>query len=193
MRFFATTFGFLLLLHALPALAEEAHGGGGGLPQFNTATYPSQIFWLFVSFVVLFVLMSRMVLPPISRTLEARYEKRVGDLEQAEKLRTETAEIRQTYEQALQKAQEDAQSLIHTAEAEIKETAARRHASFSENARKRTVDAEEKIAKVRKEALTSAAEIAAEIAADALSKVAGLKVSKADAKKLVETSMKERA
>lgn len=192
MRSLASICGFLLLIHAFPALAEETHGGGG-LPQLNTATYPSQIFWLFASFLVLFFLMSRIALPPISKTLEKRYEQRVGDLEQAEQFRTETEEIRQTYEQALAKAHEQARDLTHAAEAEIKETSAQRMADFGETARKRLLDAESKIAKARETALTSATEIAAEIAADALGKIAHLKISKADIKKSVEASIKEGA
>src|SRR5688572_18942438 len=47
-----------------PHEAAEDHGGGG-LPQLRLDTYPSQIFWLLVTFAALYVAFSKMVLPNI--------------------------------------------------------------------------------------------------------------------------------
>ena len=52
----------------------EAHGGEHGkvFPPFNTATFPSQLLWLTISFALLYVLMSKLVLPRLSSILGER-------------------------------------------------------------------------------------------------------------------------
>ena len=56
------------------------------MPQFDTSTFVSQIFWLVVSFAVVFVFVWRIVLPRIAATLENRQRKIGDDLARAGEL-----------------------------------------------------------------------------------------------------------
>ncbi|MBL8639688.1 MAG: hypothetical protein JNK24_04950 [Alphaproteobacteria bacterium] len=62
--------------HAAADMAADAHisapSHGGGLPQFNPALWPSQIFWLTIFFIVLYRVFSSVILPEISQTLDTR-------------------------------------------------------------------------------------------------------------------------
>ena len=53
------------------------HGGdhgSAGLPQFDFASFPSQIFWFLVAIVVLYLLFSKIVLPRIGGVIEERHD-----------------------------------------------------------------------------------------------------------------------
>ncbi|MGE3740510.1 MAG: hypothetical protein AB7I59_13525, partial [Geminicoccaceae bacterium] len=67
----------------------DAAEHGGGLPQLDASTFPSQIFWLIVSFATLCWLLSRKALPRVSDILEARQSRISSDLDQAAALRNE--------------------------------------------------------------------------------------------------------
>ena len=73
----------------------------GGFPPFKTETFPSQIFWLAITFAVLFVVMWRIAVPRIGGTIEGRKAKREGDLAAAEKHRQDAEAASAAYEQAL--------------------------------------------------------------------------------------------
>lgn len=171
----------------------KAPKGNTGFPQLNPAWYPSQIFWLFVTFTLMYLLMSRMALPRVGEVLETRREQKDGNLRRAEQLQDEAAKVRDAYEAALSKAHESAQEALGAAEQEIAEKLAAESARFAELSRKRIATAEQGIEKAKEEALSSLADISADISAEIVAKIAGVQVTKADAKKAVTQVMKKEA
>src|SRR3546814_1656625 len=95
-----------------PALAATGGIGSGGLPQLDADTYPTQIFWLVVTFVILYLIMSKVALPRIAEVLEERQERVADDIETAERLRSEAAVVQSEYEKALAEARGKAQELF---------------------------------------------------------------------------------
>jgi F-type H+-transporting ATPase subunit b len=78
------------LLLAVPVMAAVEGGAAhesAGLPQLDTSSYPSQIFWLAVSFLLLFWLFRTKALPRVGEVLEARQDRIAADLDRATKLR----------------------------------------------------------------------------------------------------------
>ena len=70
--------------------AKAASGDAGPkLPQLDVQTYASQIFWLVVSFIVLYFLVAKVAMPRISEVLEERQERIEDDLDKAETLKKE--------------------------------------------------------------------------------------------------------
>jgi F-type H+-transporting ATPase subunit b len=172
------------ILASHPALA-------GGLPQLDTSTYASQLFWLFVCFTALYVLMSKIALPRVSEVLETRRLHKGGDLEKAAQLSEEAGKIRTTYEKSLATAQQQAADAMTSAGQAISEKISEEQSRFAENSRKRLVAAEQNIVKAKAEALQSLADISAEIAAEMVHKIADIQVNKADAKKHVMSVMQK--
>ena len=179
----------VLLAPATAFAADESSGDKIGFPQFNPSSYASQVFWLVISFCLLYYLMSRIALPRVAEVLDLRHKQREEHLTRAEDLRQETDKVKETYENTLAKAQEDAQRRLAQAETEISEMLAKENSAFTENARKRIAAAEQAIAEARQSALGSLPDIAAEIASEMAEKVADLQVNKAETKKVVETVM----
>ncbi len=78
------------------------------MPQFDTTTFASQIFWLVVCFAVVFVFVWRIALPRISATLENRQRKISDDLARAGELADQTDEVMAAYEARLAEARANA-------------------------------------------------------------------------------------
>ncbi len=175
------------------AAAAAAHGGEkkSGLPQLDPSTYPSQIFWLLVSFVLLYTLMSRVALPRVTEVLDMRQTQRDNNLSRASHLQEDADKIRQTLEAAMASAQAEAQAAMSAREQENAKKLAAESARFMEHARTRIQHAEQNIAKAKEDALHSLADISAEVAADIVQKVTGAAANKNDAKKVVTKLMQE--
>lgn len=82
------------------------------MPQLDPTWFASQIFWLALCFVFLYVVLTRVVLPPLSGTIGKRTGAVSGDLAAAEAARERAERARQDYETLLSQSRQMAQSLI---------------------------------------------------------------------------------
>jgi F-type H+-transporting ATPase subunit b len=181
---------------AVEAVAPEHAAGEHASPQFpqlDVKTYPSQIFWLIVSFLLLYGLMSKLALPRVTEVVDHRRAQREGNIKQAQQMQEEASQIKEVYEAALAKAQAEAQQMLAEAEQGISERNAEESAKFAAHARARVAGAEQNIAKAKKDALASLADISAEIAVEMVSKIASVQVGKPEAKKAVAAVMQKEA
>lgn len=86
------------------------------MPQLDSTWFASQIFWLFICFAVLYIFLSRIILPPLQGILSTRKGKIDGDIFAAQDLKLKAEEAKTTYENILIKSRESAQNLINEAE-----------------------------------------------------------------------------
>src|SRR5215475_248208 len=82
----------------------------GAFPPFNRETFPSQLFWLAICFIALYVMTARLVRPRVGGILESRRSRISGDLAEAGRLKGESEEAAAAYEKALAEARTRAQS-----------------------------------------------------------------------------------
>ena len=97
---------------------EQAHGKPAGLPQLNTATFSSQIFWMLVVLAVSYYVFSKKVLPKIEKVLDHRAGLISDDLAKAENLSRMANAAKQSLEETLRIARTQAKKAIETAQAE---------------------------------------------------------------------------
>jgi len=95
--------------HAAEHGAEE---GGGSMPQLDPTFYPSQIFWLVISCVLLYTLMAKVALPRVARMVEMRDDQVRHDLEKAYRLRREAEDMQLISTRALRDADEKAKIML---------------------------------------------------------------------------------
>ena len=72
----------LLIYFLFFSYVESAESGG--MPQLNPEFWFSQIFWLIITFGIMFILLSKLVLPKISENLEVRKAQISENIESAE-------------------------------------------------------------------------------------------------------------
>lgn len=144
---------------------QEAHDDGHGtFPPFDPATFGSQIFWLILTFGLLYYLMSKVALPRISTILEERNDRIADDLAEAESLKRETDEAIAAYEQSLAEARRTAHGIAQTARDEAKAEIQSERTKIEAELEKKLVGAETRISKVRDAALSDIDTIAREAA-----------------------------
>ena len=147
------------------------------MPQFDPSTFLPQLFWLVVSFAVLFVAMWRYALPRLSDILEARQERIDSDLEKAASIKQEADLVLAEYETALAEARDRAAAAIRKAGEEMSAESAQRHEAFRQELAQQTRAAEDRIAAARDEALADIKTVAAETAHAATAKLIGVEFS----------------
>lgn len=170
----------------------EVAAQGAGLPQLNIATFEEQVVWLFLTFIVLFVIVSRAVLPRVTKVLEEREERIANDLDTAERLKKDAEDVKNAYEEAVAKARKQAQETILGAKEKIQADIAKAQADLDAELSARAAEAEARIAKAKDEALADVGDVAAEVAGELVSKLAGLDSGDAAVSKAVEAALSTR-
>lgn len=170
------------------AMAAE-NGGGGTLPQLDVGTFPTQVFWLFVTFIVLYIAMTKVAIPRIEFVLEERHGKIAEDLDKAGKLKADAEEVQANYEKALADARGSAQQLVGEAKDEVSKSNAKAEAEADAVAVKKVQEAEATIEAARSEALSNVTDVVSEVAGDAVQKLVGVKVTKTELNKAVAAAM----
>ena len=92
---------------------EQPSGHKGAFPPFNPATFASQLFWLVIAFVVLYVLMAKVALPRVGSIIENRQKRIADDLAGAASLKAESDAAIAAYEKALADARARAQAIAN--------------------------------------------------------------------------------
>ena len=200
---FQTTFGALVLtivLFSKIALAASS-SAGPKLPQLDITTYSSQIFWLLISFVVLYFLIAKFAMPRIAEVLEERQERIEADLDKAETLKKEAYQVRIEYEKALATARERAHAAALLAQEDIAKQSAEAEAAAQAKVTVMLEDAEKRIRTARSGAASSTETVinpieqtvAREIVGDAVKKLIGVQVSSEDVETAISSTLKESA
>ena len=160
------------------------------MPQFDPSTFSSQIFWLIISFFVLYWVVARFAIPRIGGILEQRARVVQDDLDRAESLKTEAEQALADYEAAMAEAHGQARALMFKVSQEAKAAAEERNRAIGAELTEQISSAEQRIAAARDDAMASLSSIAADAAQDAAARIAGIDVSKGDADAAVGTAMK---
>jgi F-type H+-transporting ATPase subunit b len=146
---------------------------GKGFPPFDATTFASQFLWLVLTFVALYLLMSRIALPRVGAILETRRQHIDGDLADAQRLKDQSDAAIAAYEKALADARSRAQALAN--ETIQKQVAAAKTDRKALDARlnARIAEAEKSIAATRTAAMANVRGIATEAAAAIVERLTG--------------------
>lgn len=157
--------------------AAAGHGaeaaGGAGMPQLDFATFPNQIFWLLVTLVVLYALLSRVVLPRIASILAERQGTISNDLTMAEELKMKAEAAEAAYHEALAKARAEAGKIIAATKAEIEKDLAKATAKADADIAARLAESDKAIGAIRAGALDAVTLVARDTAKELVAALGG--------------------
>ncbi len=168
---------FLLMAsggHTAPV--SGGHGEGNAFPPFDASTFPSQLFWLFVSFGLLLFLLARVLLPRVGRILEERSHRIADDLDTAAQMQREAELAGKAYEKALADARAKAHNVAETTRAGVQTELEAEMARAEADIAKQMEKAEAAIRATREKALANVETIATDTAGTILEHVFGKKI-----------------
>ena len=152
-----------------------------GLPQMDVGTFPGQVFWLAITFGLLFLVLWRTTLPMIAGVIGARRNRIEADLGTAESLRKDAADALAGYESALATARSRAIKLADENKKRVVAEIDQLKAAGAATVQASTADAERRIMAERAKAVTGVKNAAADAAADIVERLIGTPVSREDA------------
>jgi F-type H+-transporting ATPase subunit b len=161
--------------------------GHGAFPPLDSHSFPSQLFWLVIFFGVLYLLMSRLVLPQLADIIGNRKAQIDGDLSRASALKEETEAALKNYEKALFDARAKATDIGRDARTKVSTEIDTEQAALDGALSKKIKDAEAKIAKAKAKAMESVSSIASDTASDIVASLTGGKTLKSAAAKAVSS------
>jgi F-type H+-transporting ATPase subunit b len=144
-----------------------------GFPPFESEHFPSQLVWLAISFVLLYVLMSKIALPRIGSILAERNRLVSDDLAAAERLKEQSNAAHAAYEKALHDARNRAQTIASSTREQQAREAEALHKRLEAQFHDRFAAAEQSIAKSRTVAMGSVRAIAGETASAIVERLIG--------------------
>lgn len=152
------------MIESLILLADAAGeaAGGGSLPQMDVTTFPSQIFWLAVTFGALYLVMSRIVLPRVGAAIEERRDRIADDLDRAAESKRMAEEAEAGYNRALADARAKSQAIAAETRDEVNAEIALLQKSAEQSLSARANEAEAKIAAMKGAAAAKVREAAAD-------------------------------
>lgn len=163
------------------------------MPQFNPEYFAPQLVWLGITFLALYLLMSKLILPRINGILSQREDRIDGNLQRAEALKEEAAQVLAAYQKAIADARALAQAALAKAAADIATETAGREAEFARKMADQTTAAEAGIRAAKAQALADVRGIASEVAALMAGKITGAAADPNAVVHAVDGAMKERA
>jgi F-type H+-transporting ATPase subunit b len=107
------------------------------MPQLDTSTYASQVFWLFVSFSVLFAVVKTKIIPLFEELYQKRWDHTHGTKQTADKLLGEAKKINTHLQKSLDDAKKKSSEILSKSEYDSKISFAKRKSVFLESVHKR--------------------------------------------------------
>jgi F-type H+-transporting ATPase subunit b len=159
-------------------MATSAHTSAPGgakppFPPFNKDTFASQLVWLAIFFIALYVLMWKVVIPRIGGIVEARRERIEGDLAEAGRLKAQSDAALNAYEQSLAEARTRAQELANETRERLNAESEARRKKLEAELNSKLAEAEKSIAATKAAAMANVRGITTETAGAIVQRLIG--------------------
>ncbi|MBA1339917.1 MAG: F-type H+-transporting ATPase subunit b [Pelagibacterales bacterium] len=173
---------FLSFLFLEEAFASES----GGMPQLNPEFWISQIFWLTITFGILYLVLSKLILPKISANLEIRKSQILENIEAAEKQREESELKIEEYEKIVQNSKNEAKNYFNQARGKVLKDINLKKEALDKELNKEIQKAETEIQEFRNKAPQKINKIAVETSADLLQQLIGAEINNSSISAIVD-------
>jgi len=155
---------------------EVGHEPGGehaAFPPFETATFPSQLLWLAITFGALYYFMSKKALPAVGAVIEKRKARIAKDLDDAAAMQQQADAAAAAHAKMLADARGRAQGVAQEARDKLAAESDARRKSLEGELAAKLAAAEAQIATMRTQAMTNVSTIARDAAAAIFERLLG--------------------
>ena len=148
-----------------------------GMPQLDFSTWGNQIFWLVLTLLAIYFVLTRLALPRIAATLSERQGTITNDIAAAEDFKAKAKQAEEAYEKALADARTEAHRIVAEAKADIQSELDAAIAKADAEIAAKAEESEKAIADIR----AGAAEAVKEVARDTAQAIVAAMGGKTDA------------
>ena len=178
-------FSHLILISFLSINFAES-SESGGMPQLNPEFWFSQIFWLIITFGILFITLSKLILPKISETLEVRKSQISENIEAAEKEREESENKIKEYEKIILDSKTEAKNYFNKAREKILKDIDKKKEMIESEINEEINKAEIEISEFVSNSPEKINKIAAETSSDLIKQLIGVEMNNSSITAIVE-------
>ena len=176
----------IFLVSAVNA-AEKA-----GMPQLDTKFWFSQFFWLTLTFSILFILLSKFILPKISANLETRKSQILENISAAEKKREESESKIKEFEEIVKKSKNEAKNHLNQVKKRIAKDISLKNEALEKGLSEEIQKIELEIQELKDKAPEKINRIAVETTTDLLQKLIGVDVNSSSISAIVDDLSKKK-
>ena len=158
----------------------------GGMPQLNPEFWISQIFWLTLTFGILYVVLSKLILPKISANLELRKSQIQENIEAAEKQRESSENKIKEYDEIVLKNKLEAKNIFKNAREKVIKDISSKKEVLDKQIDEEIKKAEQEIELLKKSAPEKINRIAIETSSELIKKLIGAEVNNSSISAIVD-------
>ncbi len=173
---------FFSFLYIKETFAAES----GGMPQLNPEFWVSQIFWLTLTFGVMYLVLSKIILPKISANLESRKLQISDNIEAADKQREESEIKLKEYDEIISKSKNDAKNIFNQAREKALADINSKKDFLERQIEEEIKKVEEEINQLKKEAPEKINKIAIQTASEITQKLIGAEINNSSISAIVD-------
>ena len=162
----------------------------GGMPQLNPEFWISQIFWLIITFGILFIVLTKVILPKISDNLETRKSQILENIETADKQKEESQKKIDEYEKIILDSKLKAKNFFNDAREKILDDINKKRASLEKDLDEEIGEVEKELSELKNKSGEKINKIAAETSAELLKELIGEEVNSSSIAAIVEDQSK---
>jgi F-type H+-transporting ATPase subunit b len=172
-------------------LKEVFAAESGGMPQLNPEFWISQIFWLTLTFGILYVVLSKLILPKISANLELRKSQIQENIGAAEKQRESSETKLKEYDEIVSKSKLDAKNIFNDAREKALKSINSKKETLNKQIDEEIKKAEQEIEILKKSAPAKINKIAIETSSELMKKLIGSDVNNSSISAIVDDLSKK--
>ena len=158
----------------------------GGMPQLNPEFWLSQIFFLTITFGILYIVLAKLILPKISGNLEMRKAQILDNIETAEKQREESESKIKEYEKLIIECKNEAKALISETREKVNKDIAEKNDQIEKEIKEEIKKAELEINNLMKNAPEKINKIAIDTSNELIKGLVGAEVNQSSLSAIVE-------
>ena len=159
------------------------------MPQFDIGTFASQIFWLAVCMMCLYVFMSKISVPGIASILEKRQERINADLHKADEMQLSALNLQAEYEQIMTEAREQSNKTVMNSLSETQSVTAKRRKDINATIQSHIKFAEDRVERKKNQSNIEIKAIAETIVRSIVQKTVNLDVPQNYLNKTLDESL----